>query len=269
MAGKSARFDDQDDVSTRLSDEIAVMIESIKALPVPDHLFTCCIYKVSDDIRQSNKEAYTPQVISIGPFHRNNPKLQEMESFKLRHLERFLERAEKKLEDIISTVIGEEKRVRKSFSETITLGSDDFVKMILVDACFIIEFFWRAMPGDFLINGYPGFRDRESLLKRMQMDLILLENQLPFFIIEKIYNTAFPSLSIEKPIIDWLSSSLFKFYHDEVYEFGHHELIRDSGSSGVNILHFTDLLGKFLLPSRVSRPQISLEASEELMQSVA
>ena len=29
----------------------------------------CCIYKVPKKLRQVNKEAYTPKLISIGPFH--------------------------------------------------------------------------------------------------------------------------------------------------------------------------------------------------------
>ena len=29
----------------------------------------CCIYKVPRKLRQVNKEAYTPKLISIGPFH--------------------------------------------------------------------------------------------------------------------------------------------------------------------------------------------------------
>ncbi|XP_054816724.1 uncharacterized protein LOC129316364 isoform X2 [Prosopis cineraria] len=43
---------------------------------------TCCIYRVPLTIRHLNEEAYTPKVISIGPFHYGDPRLQDMEEHK-------------------------------------------------------------------------------------------------------------------------------------------------------------------------------------------
>ncbi|MED6198727.1 hypothetical protein PIB30_069282 [Stylosanthes scabra] len=39
---------------------------------------SCCIYKVPHEIRRLNKDAYTPMVISIGPLHHGNSRLQFM-----------------------------------------------------------------------------------------------------------------------------------------------------------------------------------------------
>ncbi|KAG2667388.1 hypothetical protein I3760_15G112200 [Carya illinoinensis] len=210
------------------------MIESLK--PLPDQS-KCCIYKVSDQNRQSNEEAYTPQEISIGPFHRNNPKLQKIEDFKLRYLKRFEGRAETKLEDIVSTIEGEEERLRECYSEIITLGSDDFVKMILVDASFIIELFkqnnWKIW------NDYNREILKPWLCNRMKTDLILLKNQLPFFIIEKIYETAFSSSS--KTFIE-LCFRQFNYYNVQHHS-SHSELKHE-------ILHFTDLLRHFCMRER-------------------
>ena len=35
----------------------------------------CCVYKVPKKLHQVNKEAYTPKLISIGPFHRGEKDL--------------------------------------------------------------------------------------------------------------------------------------------------------------------------------------------------
>ncbi|KAF5441886.1 hypothetical protein F2P56_037151, partial [Juglans regia] len=179
----------QEHGAKKLSEEIEGMIKNLDTLPAssPKH---CCIYKVSDHIRKSNEEAYTPQVISIGPFHRNKTKLQTMERFKLSYLKSFKEQADTQLEDIVSTIKGAEESVWESYSETISLDSDDFVKMILLDASFIIEYFWKNKT----LNWTDGDQEilEPWLCSRMQMDFILLENQLPFFIIEKIYDIAFP-----------------------------------------------------------------------------
>ncbi|XP_040996414.1 UPF0481 protein At3g47200-like [Juglans microcarpa x Juglans regia] len=244
MAGESTSFDGQEHGGKRLSEKIVGMIENLDLLPASSHKH-CCIYKVSDHIRKSNEEAYTPQVISIGPFHRNKSrKLQKMEDFKLRYLKSFTDRAETKLEDIVSTIKGAEESVRECYSETIPLGSDEFVEMILVDASFIIEYFWRnKTKGNW--TDYDQEILKPWLCNRMQMDLILLENQLPFFIIEIIYDIAFPSRSKEgHPFIE-LSFCQFEYYN--VQNFRH--------SESEKIFHFTDLVRNFCMPPPERRPQ--------------
>ncbi|KAF5469030.1 hypothetical protein F2P56_013131 [Juglans regia] len=265
MAGESASFDGQDDANAsfiknqehglkRLSKQISGMIEILDPLAASSRK-RCCIYKVSDHIRKSNEmEAYTPQVISIGPnFHRNNLKLQKMEDFKLIYLKSFTDRAETKLEDIVSTIKDAEESVRECFSEAIPLGSDDFVKMILVDASFIIEYFWKnKTKGNWTEYDWeilePGLRNR------MQLDLILLENQLPFFIIDIIYDTAFPSHSKEGPSFIELSFCQFEYYNVQNF---HH-------SKSETILHFTDLVRNFCMPPRESRPKRSSQNMTEM-----
>jgi hypothetical protein len=77
-----------------------------------------------------------------------------------------------------------EGSVRQCYAETFTdLSGDDFVTMIMTDASFIIELFLE-------ISSQAWTSEDKIVLKpwlaaRMQLDFILLENQLPFFIIEK------------------------------------------------------------------------------------
>ncbi|KAF5441926.1 hypothetical protein F2P56_037120 [Juglans regia] len=158
-----------------------------------------------------------------------------MERFKLSYLKSFKERADTQLEDIVSTIKGAEESVRESYSETISLDSDDFVKMILLDASFIIEYFWKNKTLNWTDE------DREILepwlCNRMQMDFILLENQLPFFIIEKIYDIAFPSLSKNNSFIG-LTFRQFEYYNVQISQY----------SPLTKILHFTDLVRNFCMP---------------------
>ncbi|KAG7944561.1 hypothetical protein I3843_15G108200 [Carya illinoinensis] len=236
MAGQSASLDDQDDVNTSF---------------IKNH-------EHGDHIRKSNQEAYTPQVISFGPFHRNNPKLQKMEDFKLSYLKSFMERAdpEMKLKDLVRTIKGAEESVRECYSETIPLESDDFVKMILVDASFIIQYFWKNMTK---VNWTEYDREilEPGLCNRIQMDLILLENQLPFFIIKKIYEIAFPSFSKQHPFIE-LTFRQFEYYN-----------VQNSKYSVLQqILHFTHLLRNFCMPPcKWPRPEESFALSIKEMHS--
>lgn len=82
-----------------------------------------------------------------------------------------------------------EERIRDCYQEKITLSTDKFVEMILVDAVFIVELFIR--------NHFKELRDEHDpiFLKQWMSDgvlhdILLLENQLPFFILEKLYENA-------------------------------------------------------------------------------
>jgi hypothetical protein len=72
-------------------------------------------------------------------------------------------------------------------------------------------------------------------------DLLLLENQLPFFVIEKLYHLAIPSLTNHQALID-LTSSYFALY-------------KIADHSNVEIKHFTDLLRTFRLPPLKKLPK--------------
>jgi hypothetical protein len=88
-----------------------------------------------------NEEAYTPHVISKGHFHHDVERLKTMESHKGRYFKRFMENAELNVENLVSTIRDREAYVRHCYSHTSGLSSDDYVKMILLDASFIIVFF--------------------------------------------------------------------------------------------------------------------------------
>lgn len=57
----------------------------------------CCIYKVPTILLKGKEEVYTPLLISIGPIHHNNKKLEEMQEHKQRYFHFFWNRLEKKM----------------------------------------------------------------------------------------------------------------------------------------------------------------------------
>ncbi|XP_077239937.1 UPF0481 protein At3g47200-like [Tasmannia lanceolata] len=164
------------------------------------------IYRVPHWIRKGHEDAYEPRIVSIGPYHHNNPRLATMEEHKWRYLLDFLSRNCIDLEDCIREMKASEEKARNSYSETVCLmkdfktseeqarsmettrlpksESDAFVEMLVLDGCFLIEFFLK-------------FKDRRLFEDRMYIakwvmpsvlhDMILLENQLPFFILPQLY----------------------------------------------------------------------------------
>jgi hypothetical protein len=104
----------------------------------------CCIYRVPKLLRKVNEEAYTPKLISIGPYHHDREELRDMEKHKLRYLKNFLDRTRKRQEDFLKIIKDNEKHIRLCYSEECRLNGRDFVKMILLDAIFIIELFLKV-----------------------------------------------------------------------------------------------------------------------------
>ncbi|THG18371.1 UPF0481 protein At3g47200-like isoform X2 [Camellia sinensis] len=105
--------------------------------PIPSER---CIFRVHDLLRNENEKAYEPSVVAIGPYHHGKDNLQPMEEHKLRYLQQLLQRRnETSVERYIAAMQESEQRARKFYAEPISLDSNAFVKMMVLDSCFIVE----------------------------------------------------------------------------------------------------------------------------------
>jgi len=71
---------------------------------------SCMIFKVNVWLRESNPDAYTPKMVSIGPYHKKNTQLGPMKKYKLLYLRRFLQR-NKRLD--VKSYISELEKVKE------------------------------------------------------------------------------------------------------------------------------------------------------------
>ncbi|KAJ8751741.1 hypothetical protein K2173_025918 [Erythroxylum novogranatense] len=223
-------------VQHKLLKTVWEMLERVE----PPLSFKCCIYRVPRRLHKENEEAYTPQVISIGPLHYGEKMLQTMEKHKLRYLGKFLDRAKVSLASFIQAIGHREESIRCSYAESIPLCSDEFIKMVLMDSSFIIELFLRKY--------FPSLQDEHDhvlfkpwLQDDIEKDLILLENQLPLFVLKDLFELAFASSLNDWPPFLELTYHFFKSYNYQ------------DRPPQVNAQHFTDMIRNFFLPwSRMS-----------------
>ncbi|XP_072993718.1 UPF0481 protein At3g47200-like [Typha latifolia] len=161
-------------------DAEAALGRRLHALPLSE-LYT--FSRVPAYIREKSKSYYEPKSIAIGPYHHGREHLEAMEKHKLRYLRDLLYRSTTKasLGDLLAKMSALEEPARRSYSESIELASNEFVEMMLLDACFIIELFLKLDEGSETLSNM-GRLDFEFI----DMDLLLLENQIPFFIIEHL-----------------------------------------------------------------------------------
>ncbi|XLU63405.1 hypothetical protein S245_022614 [Arachis hypogaea] len=208
----------------------------------------CCIYRVPHEICKFNEDAYTPKVVSIGPLHHGNEKLLQMEDQKKLYCRQFIERSEtNNLESFVSCVQELEPKVRSCYSDNIKLSEEEHVRVILVDCCFILELLlnYHFNQG----TSHDAIFLSPRLQTYVQLDLVLLENQVPFFVLEKLFNLAFPStLNSGNPsqpsLLLWLAF-LYMVPHSTIPG----DIDELTLSSVGEIAHFTDLSRKFLLTS--------------------
>lgn len=125
-----------------------------------DTVFPHCICRVQERLVQENEKAYYPELISIGPFHHGKEKLKDMEDHKWRYLHALLSRKpnlEARLAICVNALRECELKARNCYAkkESINLSCDEFVKMMLVDGCFIIELFLKYAHRSLRKRGTP------------------------------------------------------------------------------------------------------------------
>jgi len=169
---------------------LLVVAELINELPPQkDRADECCIYVVPNSLRDRNPGAFYPQLISIGPFHLYGAGRETVEKAmetKRRFQGEFLKRndmGEKRFIDFLRRIQKKEESIRLCYSESCCfIETEYFVRMIVLDAVFIIEFLKHSYDDDF-----PQNLDTR-MISRIGEDLMLPENQLPFFVIDSIYS---------------------------------------------------------------------------------
>ena len=67
------------------------------------------------------------------------------------------------------------ERARKCYAESVSLEQDQFVEMMLLDACFMTELFRKYSTSNLRGDDDPIFNLR-CIIKRLRRDLLLIEN---------------------------------------------------------------------------------------------
>ncbi|KAG7556110.1 hypothetical protein ISN44_As11g021780 [Arabidopsis suecica] len=162
---------------------------------------SCCIFRIPHTLVQSNETAYKPKIVSIGPYHHDDRKsdkakksrFQMIQQHKQRYLDIFLSKTTKKgvgLEDLQKVVWKKEHLIRDSYSEELQLNQVELIDLMVLDGCFILMLFLlvsRKVP-------HKTFEDPIFMLRwilpTLRSDLLLLENQVPLFLLRDLFETS-------------------------------------------------------------------------------
>ncbi|CAB4284701.1 unnamed protein product [Prunus armeniaca] len=235
-----------------------------------------CIYRVPDKLRQVKEDAYRPGVVSIGPLHQDNQNLAPMVQYKWSYLLSFLDQqaidaseehsrncATICLEECINAIHGLDEVIRQCYTEKITYTEYELAEIMLLDGCFILELFLRF---DRNLNymkqqdlNYDQVLRSVWMTEALQHDLALLENQIPFFILELLYDTIKPHIITKCKAPDLVASLALNFFQP----LSQKKFINEE-PEGTGFKHLLDLLHKFYFhpPGHLSIPVGSISENE-------
>ncbi|MED6175332.1 hypothetical protein PIB30_077327 [Stylosanthes scabra] len=147
------------------------------------------IFRVPRKLLEANQKVYVPSKVSIGPLHHGDEKLKGMQDHKWHYLNTLLSRQpnlEASLHECFKALRESEKAARNFYAEELNLTSDEFLEIMLLDGCFIIELFLKYAIKSVRRRTDPIFAT-PRLLYDIRCDLILLENQIPLIILQRLF----------------------------------------------------------------------------------
>ncbi|WCJ23322.1 hypothetical protein M5689_005354 [Euphorbia peplus] len=202
------------------------------------------ICKVKDNLRKTKSEAYVPDVVSIGPYHHKKHGLIIEESDKWRYTHALLNRKpnlESSLNECVSSLLEVEHRACSCYADYSFDSSDrhEFLKMMLIDGCFIIELLLRYSV-KILRRRNDRIFSTPGLLFDLRCDLILLENQIPLFILQRLFEV----IPIPRQCTLSFSDLAFRFFKNMIP--GDSKINREKFNQEAH--HLLDIICHCLLP---------------------
>ncbi|KAL8140562.1 hypothetical protein V2J09_006583 [Rumex salicifolius] len=168
----------------------------VKPAPNPEQISRqreLCHLQSPSQLHGRQETLQLPSSLSVGPFQHRQGHLQMMEEHKYHYLKQLLERTGLTLGNLFGVLQPMEAAARECYSEEIPeYYPNHFLSVMLVDGCFIVELLGKVIgllpfEDDDPIASMSWIRPILLRLTCAHRDLILLENQLPFFIIQKLF----------------------------------------------------------------------------------
>ncbi|MED6175946.1 hypothetical protein PIB30_083128 [Stylosanthes scabra] len=164
----------------------------------------CSISIVPEHLIKSNKDAYSPKIVSIGPMHRKTKRdLLYTKEAKWRSMLSLLyrnktdEETREALERCMNDMHGVEEAVRANYvdDDLKLVGRYDMAKIMLLDGCFLLELLIshdQKLNDELKCRLKPPFDQIKKKKEELLSDLVLLENQIPLLVLRYLFDAIFP-----------------------------------------------------------------------------
>ncbi|KAD3336090.1 hypothetical protein E3N88_31609 [Mikania micrantha] len=149
--------------------------------------FPPSIYMAPSIMRDLSPSSFNPLLVSIGPLHREDENVKAFERQKISYLINLMSRINSPQEDILDSCMQKAysvmNEIKGCYIWTKTFTDAEIAEMMVLDACFMLEFMIEMNPL-FHRNSYMG---KEPQFDTIMHDLMLLENQIPLFFLDEMF----------------------------------------------------------------------------------
>ncbi|XP_052170176.1 UPF0481 protein At3g47200-like [Diospyros lotus] len=207
------------------------------------------IYKVPSLISNGNVKAYQPRVVSFGPYHNGEPHLAMMEAHKKHTLSNYIQRSRRTMKETMKDIFDSVKKMAPelmasydSLPPMCPKNIDKFVKLMILDGCFMLEVLNVYQCEDYYSENDPIFsRHGEfNVMHLIRTDMLTLENQLPMSLLLELKKCILEN--DDEPDIEDLNADILWFLNNDGQDLSNNPL--------GECLHVLDLYHESLLLHR-------------------
>ncbi|PON95330.1 hypothetical protein TorRG33x02_088520 [Trema orientale] len=201
-----------------IADDVEAMASNLEKklsgkLVMPSH---CSIFKIPTILARHTKNAYVPNAFSIGPFHHDDHHLKPTERIKQKYLLDLITRLSNPnrpispnpitpdpnlIRDFTRAISNVQKDAREYYAGPIDMKADEFVEMLVLDGCFLVELFRKKADENLRDNHNDPIFSMSCMLQFLYHDLILLENQIPWLVLDILFDMTKTTSINEKPLV--------------------------------------------------------------------
>ncbi|PWA38981.1 hypothetical protein CTI12_AA576270 [Artemisia annua] len=164
------------------------------------------IFMVPSVYRDLSPRSFTPRVVSIGPLHHQDKHLKGFEVQKATYMHNLFHNVlrsldstpEQILKECVMRVSGSIDQIKACYIGMQAYTDSELVKMMVTDACFILAFLYDDA------RGYSSLGPINLLITKILLDMVLIENQIPFFVFQDIFECTFSKLDPTLTLADFI-----------------------------------------------------------------
>ncbi|XP_034709695.1 UPF0481 protein At3g47200-like [Vitis riparia] len=138
--------------------------------------------KLRADVK--DEDYYAPKLISLGPYYHGESKLENGETLKLKLAEAYIQLCHSTVDEIYGTISHSISKLRGCYDAESTkkYKDDELTIMMLVDGCALLSYIVCVCLG----GDHEDFDMRYQDLSLLHQDALLLENQLPYQLLQEL-----------------------------------------------------------------------------------
>ncbi|KAF8698420.1 hypothetical protein HU200_035159 [Digitaria exilis] len=185
-----------------------------------------CVFDVPKPLLGTKLEAYIPQLVALGPYHHSREELCDMERYKLSAAKRTQTHLpDTDFQQLVEIFTKLEHLIRAHYHRHLNLSCETLGWMMAIDVSFLLEFLqtFNTNINQRAVQRIPSRMShlvdpsrRTSSHSMLLRDVVMLENQIPLFLLLKALETR---CSSSQPAAQTVLSSMLIGFFQEVSTF--------------------------------------------------